>query len=447
MSQEPRRTRCAIYTRKSSEEGLEQAFNSLDAQREAGENYINAQRHEGWVLLPQYYDDGGFSGGTLERPALKRLLTDIETGLVDVVVVYKVDRLSRSLTDFAHIVQVFDAKNVSFVSVTQNFNTTSSMGRLTLNILLSFAQFEREVIGERIRDKFAASKRKGMFMGGALPLGYDVVERTLRINPKEADIVRHIFNRFVALRSMTKLLIELHQEGYRTKQYVSGTHQQRGGQQITKPYLYRLLKNPIYLGKIVHKDQLYEGQHEAIISQELWDEAHRVFQIPPVTRGNITRIKHPTLLRGLIHCQCCAVAMTPSFTVKNKRTYRYYTPTSNIHQHYKACKVGPLPVAEIDALVVQHLKTLIQAPELIIETHKKLKTSADLPLDFGLTELTQQIKNFDPFGTESLWKTLTPVEQQRIVELLVRQVNVSTDAVQINVRLEGFQALINTYRV
>ena len=441
MSEEKRNIRCAIYTRKSTEEGLDQEFNSLDAQREAGESYINSQRHEGWSILPQRYDDGGFSGGSMERPALGRLLEDIKAGHIDVVVVYKIDRLSRSLTDFAQMVTVFDEHKASFVSVTQHFNTKDSMGRLTLNILLSFAQFEREVIGERIRDKLAASKRKGMWMGGAPPLGYDVVERKLLVNAKEADDVRYIFQRFSSLRSITKLLIELERDGYRTKQYVSGTNNLRGGKIINKQYIYRLLRNKTYLGKVVHKDKIYEGQHEAIISQELWDKAHKVFDGQQTRRGNYTRNRHPALLRGLIRCQCCECSMTPSFTVKNKRTYRYYTPTTAIHQHYKACEVGPLPASEIDTLVVSHIRQLIQSPEIITKTHQALKKQKDFPIDFGLSELTEQIKDFDTF-----WEDLTPMEQQRIVELLVKRIDVKTDNIQIQMRLEGFKTLISKYK-
>ena len=261
-----RRLRCAAYTRKSTEEGLEQEFNSLDAQREACEAYIASQRAEGWTLVPDYYDDGGVSGGTLERPALKRLLADIEGGRIDVVVVYKIDRLSRSLMDFAKLVEVFDRHNVTFVSVTQSFNTTTSMGRLTLNILLSFAQFEREVIGERIRDKHAASRKKGIWMGGWAPLGYDVKDRKLVINEAEADLVRLMFKRFARNKSGTNLVRELAKENARNKY----------GKLIDKGYLYRVLNNRVYLGEAVHKGMSYPGEHEAIIDSALWNAVHSV---------------------------------------------------------------------------------------------------------------------------------------------------------------------------
>jgi site-specific DNA recombinase len=247
------RVRCAVYTRKSSEEGLEQEFNSLDAQRAAGEAYIASQSHEGWLLVPDRYDDGGISGATLERPALKRLLADVEAGRIDCVVVYKVDRLSRSLTDFAKLVDVFEQHGVSFVSVTQHFCTTTSMGRLTLNILLSFAQFEREVIGERIRDKFAASRAKGMWMGGIPPLGYDVSDRKLVVNPAEADLVRLIFRRFLDLGSALLLIRELNAQCYRTKSWTTQAGTFREGRPFDKGTLYKILRNRTYLGEAVQR--------------------------------------------------------------------------------------------------------------------------------------------------------------------------------------------------
>ena len=256
-----RKLRCAIYTRKSSEEGLEMEFNSLDAQREAALAYIQSQKHEGWVLVPDRYDDGGFSGGSMERPALQRLLRDVESGRIDVIVVYKVDRLSRSLTDFARIVEVLDKHNVSFVSITQQFNTTSSMGRLTLNILLSFAQFEREVIGERIRDKFAASRRKGMWMGGTPPLGYDVVDRKLVVNEAEAELVRLIFARFLQLGSATALARELRKAGHTTKCWTTQDGRHRRGKPIDKGVIYKILNNRVYLGDAVHKGTSHPGEH------------------------------------------------------------------------------------------------------------------------------------------------------------------------------------------
>src|ERR1041384_8157837 len=269
-----RKLRCAVYTRKSSEEGLEQEFNSLDAQREACEAYIASQRAEGWVLVPDRYDDGGVSGGTLERPALKRLLSDIEAGRVDVIIVHKIDRLSRSLADFVKLVEVFERNSVTFVSVTQSFNTTTSMGRLTLNILLSFAQFERELTGERIRDKIAASRRKGMWMGGFVPLGYEVRHRKLVIHKAEAKTVRMIFERFLKLGSATELVKQLRAEDVRGKQ----------GKLVDKGYVYKLLNNRVYVGEAVHKGVVYPGEHQAIIDRRLWERAHAIFSESPRKR-------------------------------------------------------------------------------------------------------------------------------------------------------------------
>ena len=267
-----RRLRCAIYTRKSSEEGLEQAFNSLDAQREACAAFIFSQKHEGWTVLPTLYDDGGFSGGTMDRPALKRLLGDIGADKVDVVVVYKIDRLTRSLFDFAKIVETFDAKGVSFVSITQQFNTTTSMGRLTLNVLLSFAQFEREVAGERIRDKIAASKKKGMWMGGLPSLGYDVKNRKLVVNDEEALTVLHIFRRYVELKSVRALQAELDAAEIRSKRRTLANGTPYGGQKLSRGALYLMLQNRIYRGEITHKGNAYPGKHRAIVYKVLWDE-------------------------------------------------------------------------------------------------------------------------------------------------------------------------------
>jgi len=269
----PRTRRCAIYTRKSSEEGLEQDFNSLHAQREACEAFIKSQTGEGWRLIKTAYDDGGLSGGTMERPALQHLLEDIRRRLVDVVVVYKVDRLTRSLADFAKMVEVFDAHGVSFVAVTQQFNTTTSMGRLTLNVLLSFAQFEREVTGERIRDKIAASKRKGMWMGGVPPLGYDVRDRKLTVNAAEADTVRLIFRRYLALGCVSRLRADLDQNGVRSKQRILTSGRALGGCVFGRGALYHLLRNRIYRGEVVHRGIAYPGEHEAIVDEELWNAA------------------------------------------------------------------------------------------------------------------------------------------------------------------------------
>ena len=315
--------RCAVYTRKSTEDGLEQEFNSLDAQREACEAYILSQRHEGWMLAPGRYDDGGFSGGNMERPGLKSLLADVDAGLIDVIVVYKVDRLTRSLADFAKIVERLDAKQASFVSVTQAFNTTTSMGRLTLNVLLSFAQFEREVTGERIRDKIAASKKKGIWMGGPVPLGYQVLDRKLVPVPEEAQRVRTIMRRYLEVKTAPALLEILRAEGVVTKiqQRSSGPH--RGGIPFARGSLFHLLKNPIYRGKIVHKGKVYDGEHEAIVAEDLWDavQAQLAEMAPP--RKSTTNERQRAMLRGLV-TDPHGRPMVPTYGSSKVKRYAYY---------------------------------------------------------------------------------------------------------------------------
>jgi DNA invertase Pin-like site-specific DNA recombinase len=315
--------RCAIYTRKSSEEGLEQDFNSLHAQREACEAFIKSQAGEGWRLVKTAYDDGGLSGGTMERPALQRLLADISEGLIDVVVVYKVDRLTRSLADFAKMVEVFDARGVSFVAVTQQFNTTTSMGRLTLNVLLSFAQFEREVTGERIRDKIAASKQKGMWMGGLVPLGYDVHERRLIVNKAEAETVREIFRRYLELGSVRLLMGDLNRRGIRSKVRVAKNGRRSGGNPFFRGALYSLLSNSIYVGEIRHKDIRHPGLHEPIVDPELWDAAQLQLRSRVVRCATTSRKSAASPLTGKLFDES-GQSLTPSHAVKGERRYRYY---------------------------------------------------------------------------------------------------------------------------
>jgi site-specific DNA recombinase len=428
-----KRTRCAVYTRKSTEEGLEQEFNSLDAQREAGEAYVASQRHEGWTLVPDYYDDGGFSGGSMERPALKRLLADIAAGKIDVIVVYKVDRLSRSLADFAKMVEIFDAHTVSFVSVTQQFNTTTSMGRLTLNILLSFAQFEREVIGERVRDKVAASKRKGMWMGGSPPYGYDVIERRLVINDAEAAVVRKIFQRFLVLRSTTKLTEELRQEGCLTKSYVTGSGRHKQGRLMDKGFLYKLLSNPVYLGETRHRDQVYPGQHIAIIDRAQWLEVRRIMEENPTARGNAARAQNPALLRGLIRCGGCDSGMTPTHTRRHGRQYRYYTPNAKIKKSCNTCPVGNVPAGEVEDIVMAQVKAVLATPEMIIKTWRAAQRE---DANITETEAAEALRSLHP-----LWNELFPAEQARILHLLVEGVVVSPTGVDVRLRTDGLTTL------
>ncbi len=354
MPPDRKHVRCAIYTRKSSEEGLEQEFNSLHAQREACEAFVASQRHEGWKALPDLYDDGGFSGGTMERPGLRQLLADVDAGKVHVVVVYKVDRLTRSLADFAKIVETFDAKGVSFVSVTQQFNTTTSMGRLTLNVLLSFAQFEREVTGERIRDKIAASKKKGMWMGGNLPLGYDTRDRKLVVNPAEAETVRHIFSRYLELGSVRALKAELDAAGIRSKVRTSKAGTVSGGKSFSRGALYKMLSNRIYIGEIVHKDKSHPGEHDAIIDPELWERVQTLLNDNAVDRRAGTNAKDPSLLTGLVYDDV-GNPLTPSHANKQGIRYRYYVCDRN-----DGLPSIRLPAREIEDLVVGQVASLLR---------------------------------------------------------------------------------------
>jgi site-specific DNA recombinase len=359
--------RCAVYTRKSSEHGLEQDFNSLDAQREAAEAYIKSQAHEGWRLLKTCYDDGGLSGGTLERPALQTLLADIRARKVDVVVVYKVDRLTRSLADFAKLVEVFEAHGVSFVAVTQQFNTTSSMGRLTLNVLLSFAQFERELAGERIRDKFAASRRKGIWMGGTVPLGYEVTARKLVINAEEAERVRAIFERYLALGCVSKLHEDLEQRGIRSKQRVLASGRVLGGGSFGRGALYHLLQSRIYLGEVVHKGISYPGEHERIIDDELWSAVEARLLANRGARRR-SRLETGSLVTGLIFDHRGNL-MSPSYSVRRGKRYRYYVSRGLVRGARKEdagsyCRVG---AEDLERQVVEVLAQQLSRPELLSE--------------------------------------------------------------------------------
>jgi len=418
-----RKRRCAVYTRKSTEEGLDMEFNSLDAQREACEAYVVSQKSEGWLLVDDRYDDGGFSGGNLERPALKRLLADIEVGKVDVVVVYKIDRLSRSLMDFAKLVEVFERNDVTFVSVTQSFNTTTSMGRLTLNMLLSFAQFEREVIGERIRDKFAASRKKGMWMGGWAPLGYRVENRKLVVDEPEAKIVRGIFVRFARSGSATTVVSELAAEGVVN----------RYGKPIDKGMLYKLLRNRVYIGEAVHKGTAYPGEHQAIISRKLWDQVQSILAKSPRKRSAVTRAQTPALLKGLIF-DAAGSAMSSTHTRRGGKLYRYYVSQSVLKNGADGHPVRRVPAGEIEAAVIGQVRALLCEPEIIVATWRAARKEID-----GLTEadVREALHSFTP-----LWDELFPAEQGRIVQLLVERVVVGTDNLDIRLRVEGLVHLV-----
>jgi len=427
-----KRLRCAIYTRKSSEEGLEQAFNSLDAQREACAAFILSQKHEGWTVLPTMYDDGGFSGGTMDRPALKLLLGDIGAGKVDVVVVYKIDRLTRSLFDFAKIVEAFDAKGVSFVSITQQFNTTTSMGRLTLNVLLSFAQFEREVTGERIRDKIAASKKKGMWMGGLPSLGYDVQNRKLVVNDEEALTVLHIFRRYVELRSVRALQAELDGAGIRSKRRVFADGTQVGGQRFSRGALYLMLQNRIYRGEITHKGDAYPGQHSAIVEKALWDEAQAVLRENRVNRTTGSGAKHPSLLAGMAFDEK-GERLTPSHAVKKGTRYRYYVSTSLITGTAKDRSKGRrIPAANFESLVITKLRTFLADQGSILDAIQNKH-----PDGVGQKRLIIRGRQI----AEDLG-TLAPDQIRATLMALLSRVDIKPDRVEINIPRSRLVALL-----
>ncbi len=416
------KVRCAIYTRKSSEEGLEQDFNSLDAQREAGEAYIKSQKHEGWVVIETLYDDGGVSGATLERPALRRLLTDIAAKKVDTVVTYKVDRLTRSLADFAKIIEVFDTYRVSFVSVTQQFNTTTSMGRLTLNVLLSFAQFEREVTGERIRDKIAASKKKGLWMGGYPPLGYDCEDRKLVVNQAEAETVRQIFRRYAALGSVLALKEALDDQNIVGKVRVSQAGRRSGGKPMARGALHRMLQNRIYRGEIVHKDKSYPGQHAAIVGQDLWDQVQALLAENRVERRTGGGAKNPSLLVRLLHDDKGA-PMTPSHAVKNGKRYRYYVTRALTTRRREAVPDGRrIPAGDIEQIVVSRIRAFLSSAA---EIHAAVEPDAKSAIE-------QKSLIARAAALSDQWERQSPAQTRGLLCTFVTRIDLRPDKVDIH---------------
>ncbi len=404
-----KKLRCAIYTRKSTEEGLDMAFNSLDAQREACEAYVTSQKAEGWTLIRTAYADGGYSGGSMERPALARLLDDVRAGKIDVIVVYKVDRLTRALADFAKIVDIFDGAGVSFVSVTQAFNTTTSMGRLTLNVLLSFAQFEREVIAERIRDKVAQSKARGIWMGGNVPLGYDVQDRKLLANPSEAATVVHIFETYLNEPSVRALKVVLDVEGVRTK-VQQGKDGQRGGLPFSRGALYWLLSNPLYIGKLRHKDKLHDGQHDGIVPNELWEAVQAKLRDSAAERGQRTTGIGSALLMGMIR-DAAGRPMSPSFSVKGGRRYHYYV--SSISKDIDRGLAGAIatPIARvaagrIEVVVREALQALLTDERQLVDLLDDGDTATTRLRLATAAELARLLGPYATDGMRSLFKRL-----------------------------------------
>ena len=499
------RVRCAIYTRKSTEEGLEQEFNSLDAQREAGAAYIASQKAEGWVELPDLYDDGGYTGANMDRPGVKRLFDDIEAGRVDCVVVYKVDRLSRSLMDFARMMESFEKYKVSFVSVTQHFNTTHSMGRLTLNILLSFAQFEREIISERTRDKIAAARRKGKWSGGRPILGYDVTpESKLVVNAAEAVQVRAIFELYLETQSLIKTVTALNQRGWTTKHWKTRKGPERGGRAFDKSGLRGLLTNVAYLGRVKYKDEVHKGEHEAIVDEALWQRAQLMMRSNGRSGGMHIRNKYGSLLKGLLYCRPCGLGMAHTYTVRGgNRCYRYYVCYTAQKKGWDACPSKSLPAEEIERFVVQQIRAIGKDPEIMAlaleqargrhdeevaategeariverevgQLQREIAATATDAATNGhaaarLADLHERLRDAERRWTElcdkiaraqrqmvtkadvdsaleafePLWETLSPKEQARILQLLVQRVDYdgASGKVAVTFRANGIKTL------
>jgi len=366
--------RCGIYTRKSTEEGLDQAFNTLDAQREAAESFIKSQRQEGWTALSQKYDDGGYTGANMDRPALKRLLADVQSGTVNCVVVYKVDRLSRSLLDFARIMEILDKHGATFVSVTQQFNTTSSMGRLTLNILLSFAQFEREMISERTRDKMGAARRKGKWVGGNPVLGYDVAPKggCLLVNEAEAQRVQEIFALYLELGSLIPVVEELNRRGWRMKSWTTREGRKVGGKPIAKNSLYNLLTNMIYVSKVKYGGQVYQGEHDRIIDDGTWNAVQNALNRNGRRGGRNIGNKYAALLKGLVQCATCNVGMTHTYVNKKDRLYRYYVCVKAHQRGWAQCETRSVSAPALENAVVEQLRGIGQNPSMLIEVLRQL---------------------------------------------------------------------------
>ena len=436
------RKRCAVYCRVSSDERLDQEFNSIDAQKEAGHAYIASQRAEGWIPVTDDYDDPGFSGGNTDRPALKRLLADIERGLIDIVVVYKIDRLTRSLADFAKMVELFDQRDVSFSAVTQQINSATSMGRLMLNVLLSFAQFEREVTGERIRDKIAAAKRKGMWMGGVPSIGYDVVNRQLVINEAEAAVVRRIFEEMLTIGSPTQIAANLTAEGITTKAWTTQEGQNRSGTRIDKKYLHKLLRNRIYLGELSHKGNWYPGAHPPIIDQALWDKVHVVLAKDGHARSVETKIRSRTdaLLRGLLYTPS-GERMYPTYSNKRGHKYHYYVSKSESRFGAPGKSYERLPAPEIEAAVVAQIRTVLTSPESIASVVRHIQRNG-AQIDEASTVMAMGRLN-------DVWDQLFPVERHRIANLMIERIDLvhigEVQGIKVKWRELGWDKLIGEF--
>jgi site-specific DNA recombinase len=427
-----KKLRCAIYTRKSTEEGLEQDFNTLHAQREACQAFIASQQHEGWTAIEAAYDDGGFSGGSIERPALKMLLADVRSGKIDVIVVYKVDRLTRSLTDFAKIVEVLDTHGVSFVSVTQAFNTTTSMGRLTLNVLLSFAQFEREVTGERIRDKIAASKKKGLWMGGFLPLGYKADGRRLIIDEAEANLVRMIVALYLKHGTVAAVEAELGRRKIASPRRNTTSGRSYGGRLLSRGQIYRLLSNPIYIGEIAHKGARHQGQHRAIIDRETWDAVQATLASNAHVRHVRSNAREPSLLAGMLF-DTRGRRFAPTHATKQGKRYRYYVLQLGPDTDHANARSWRIAASEIEGVVIKQLNAALLDRLWLAKT-------------LGLDQTTPAMIRRFLEGGRALGKRLTSAsgsDQRAALLGLLQGVTVAESEVRIHVRIDGLSVVLS----
>jgi site-specific DNA recombinase len=439
----PASVRCAIYTRKSTEEGLDQNFNTLDAQRESAEAYIQSQKHEGWTALPDRYDDGGFTGANMERPALKRLLADVEAGKIDSIIVYKYDRLSRSLADFMKLLEILDRHHVTFVAVTQPFDTRTSAGRFMVHMLLNFAQFEREMIAERTRDKMRAARRKGKWIGGNLPLGYDVSAKggSIILNPKEAEQVREIFKLYVDRGTLNSVLDELEKRGWRMKAWTTRDGQARGGSLFTKSTLHNLLTNVVYVGRVAFEGKLVAGEHQPIIDDDLFDRVQR--QLGRNGKGEPrVRNKYGGLLKGMVQCGSCGAAMIHTYTPKGNKKYFYYVCRSAHGRGWNKCQTRSVSAPDLEGAVIANVRRFAQQPAMLSEVLRRVEQSreAGTPVTEP-ADVRSALIQFD-----GLWDTLTTEEQARAVRVLVSQVRYdgATQTVTVSFRSEAIKNACET---
>ena len=420
MENEVKPVRCAIYTRKSTDENLNSEFNSLDAQREACENYIRIQAEKGWICLPEHYDDGGFSGGNTNRPALQRLLADIAAGKVDLIVIYKLDRLSRSLYDFAWLHKFFEEQNVGFCSVTQDINTSTSSGRVLLNVLMAFSEFERSIVTERIRDKMAATRRKGDWVGGSVPTGYKVENKKLVVDPERADVVRRVFARFIEIQSPKQIAYELNSDGILTNQ----------GNPWTTGHIYRMLNNYTYIGKIAYKGDVFDGKQERIITDEVWQRAQEILQSDSPVKDYKGKMETLAPLKGLLYCGHCGCRMGPTYAKKNDDVmYTYYLCTKNSKRGESLCPVNRIGGGEIEAAVLIHLRKILQTPTIVNQLALKLKRPG------------KEVNELLSRQTE-LWDEMFPAERNRLMHLLLKKVTLYEDRLDLDIRTEGMQQLL-----